>query len=151
MRTYCALLSLLFLAGSLVLAQDASKPAQNAAPAEFKIPPEASKEANPVKPTPESLARGKKTYSYDCAMCHGADGDGKGDLAADLKTKPLDYRDPKSLKDKTDGELCYIIKNGKGEMPAEGTRGGPERAWDLVNYIRSFAKKDAEAKKDQTP
>ena len=46
-------------------------------------------------------------------MCHGKDGDGNGDLATDMKLKLLDYRDPASLKDLTDGDLFYIIKNGK--------------------------------------
>ena len=49
-------------------------------PAEYKIPPEAANRSNPVKPSPESLARGKKIYSYDCAVCHGKNGDGKGDI-----------------------------------------------------------------------
>lgn len=148
-------LVLLFLAGLFASAQDNSKPAQTAqtaAPSEYKIPPEAAKQVNPVKPTAESLARAKKMYAYDCAMCHGANGDGKGDLASDMKAPLADYRDAKALKDKTDGELAYIIKNGKGEMPGEGTRANAERVWDMVNYVRSFAKKDAAPKsKDQTP
>jgi len=145
-------LSVVLLAAFCVSAQDTEKPAQASAPAEYKIPPEAIKQINPVKPTPESLARGKKSYNLDCAMCHGADGGGKGDLAADMKAPLLDYRDPKALKDKTDGELAYVIKNGKGEMPAEGDRAQGERLWDLVNYVRSLAKKEPAAKaKDQNP
>jgi mono/diheme cytochrome c family protein len=79
-------------------------------------------------------------------MCHGSSGDGKGDLAADMKVKMLDYRDPAALKDKTDGELFYIIKNGMGEMPSEGDRAKPDEIWNLVIYIRSFAKKEAATK-----
>ena len=75
-------------------------------------------------------------------MCHGKDGDGKGDLASDMKLKLLDYRDPGALKDKTDGELFYIIKNGKGEMTGEGDRTKPEEIWNLVNYVRSLAQKN---------
>jgi mono/diheme cytochrome c family protein len=121
--------------------QQPQKPA-----AEFKMPPEAAKEPNPVKPSPASLAQGKKIYGYDCAMCHGANGDGKGDLAADMKLKLPDYRDPASLKNMTDGEMFYIIKNGKGEMPSEGDRAKTDDIWNLVNYIRSLAKKDTAAK-----
>ena len=135
---------LLLLCCSPASAQD-QKPA--AAPAaDFKIPPEAVKLPNPVKPTPESIAKGKKLYGFDCAMCHGKDGDGKGDLAADMKLNLLDYRSADSLKDKTDGELFYIIKNGKGDMPAEGDRAKGDEGWNLVNYVRSFAKKDSAAK-----
>jgi mono/diheme cytochrome c family protein len=119
---------------------------QKPAAAEFKMPPEAAKAPNPVKPTAASLALGKKTYGYDCAMCHGKDGDGKGDLASDMKLNMLDYTDPAALKDMTDGGLFYIIKNGKGDMPAEGDRAKPEEIWNLVNYVRSLAKKDAAAK-----
>lgn len=151
MCKYITLLSVLFLAALSAAPQDAQKTAQASAPPEFKIPPEAVKEVNPVKPTPESLAHGKKQYGYDCAMCHGADGSGKGDIG-DFKVQPADYRDAKSLKDRTDGELFYIIKNGKGEMPAEGDRATANQVWDMVNYVRSLAKKEPPAKpKDQTP
>jgi len=107
-------------------------------PAEYKIPPEAANRSNPVKPGPESLARGKKIYAYDCAVCHGKDGDGKGDMT-DMKGIP-DFTDPATLKDRSDGELFYIIQKGKGEMPPEGDRAKAEDIWNLVNYVRSFAK-----------
>ncbi|HEV3254302.1 MAG TPA: cytochrome c [Candidatus Acidoferrales bacterium] len=114
--------------------------AQAPAP-EFKIPPEEAKRANPVKPTAASIATGKHVYTTQCAMCHGANGDGKGDLAADMKLTLRDYRDPASLKDMTDGELFYILTKGKGDMPGEEDRMKPEQRWDLINYIRSLAKK----------
>jgi mono/diheme cytochrome c family protein len=103
------------------------------------VPVKAAREPNPVKPTPESVAEGKKIYSYDCATCHGATGDGKTDVAKDLKI--TDLSDPAFQKDRTDGELFYILKNGHGDMPPEGDRAKPERLWDLVNYIRSLARK----------
>lgn len=146
-RNSFILLSLLSVAGFVALAQSSSKPDQTAAPAEYKIPPEAVKQANPVKATAASLAAGKRMYGYDCAMCHGAKGDGKGDLAADMKAPIVDFRDPKGIQTQTDGELFYIIKNGKGEMPAEGTRAKPEQVWDMVNYIRSLSKKETAEKK----
>jgi len=84
-------------------------------------------------------------------MCHGSNGDGKGDMAADMKGKVRDLTDPATLKPRTDGELFYIIKNGKGEMPGEGTRLKPNDLWNLVNYIRSLPKKKASPEgKDQT-
>jgi mono/diheme cytochrome c family protein len=94
---------------------------------------------NPVKPTPESIAEGKKIYGYDCAGCHGATGDGKTDAGKELKV--ADFTDPAVLKDRTDGELFYVIKNGRGAMPLEGDRVKEEQIWDLVNYVRSLAKK----------
>jgi mono/diheme cytochrome c family protein len=124
----------------LLMALLAATAQQNAQPpAEYKIPPEAASQPNPVKPMPESLAKGKKLYGYDCAVCHGKDGDGKGDMT-DMKGI-RDFTDPATLKGRTDGELFYIIKKGKGEMPPEGDRGKTEDIWNLVNYVRSLAKK----------
>jgi mono/diheme cytochrome c family protein len=78
--------------------------------APYTIPEEAVHQANPVKATSESIAHGKKWYGYDCAMCHGKDGDGKGEVGADMKLKVSDFTNPATLKDRTDGELFYIIK-----------------------------------------
>lgn len=123
--------------------EETKKNAQGTPPVEFKIPPEAAKQENPVKPTASSIAAGKKIYGYDCALCHGTDGDGQGDLAKDMNLKLRDYRDPTSLKTRTDGELYYIISKGKGEMTGEADRLKPDEIWNLVNYVRSFAKKEA--------
>lgn len=105
------------------------------------IPADAARMVNPVKPTPESQARAKKMYGYDCALCHGATGNGKGDVVGDMKLVLKDYTDPAALKDMSDGELFYIIKNGKGQMPSEGDRAKPEDMWNMVILVRSFAKK----------
>ena len=71
-------LSAMALVAFPVSLQQAQKPAEKESVAEFKIPPEAVKQVNPVKPTLESVARGKRMYGFDCAMCHGKGGDGKG-------------------------------------------------------------------------
>jgi len=81
----------------------------------------------------------------DCAMCHGKDGDGKGETARDMKLAISDFTDPSTLKDRTDGEIFYIIKTGHQDMPPEGQRIKVEENWDLVNYVRAFPKKNADA------
>ena len=96
---------------------------------------------NPVKSTPESQERAKKLYGYDCAVCHGVKGDGKGDMSADFPGKIKDYTDPTALKDFTDEQLFTVIKDGKGDMPPEGKRAKTNELWGLVNYVRSFSKK----------
>ena len=116
------------------------------------IPADAAKQSNPVKPSPESLTRAKKWWGLDCAMCHGKEGDGKGDVAKDMKLQIADFTDPATLKGRTDGELFYIIKNGNGsqDMPPEGDRVKNEELWDLVNYVRSLAKKKPEVEQKPT-
>ncbi len=100
---------------------------------------------NPVKPTTENLAEAKKFFGYDCAMCHGAAGDGKGDLAASMGLKMNDWHDATTLSAMPDGEIFDVIEKGKGKMTGEGDRVSSEMAWKLVNYVRSFAKKDTAA------
>jgi cytochrome c5 len=122
----------------LLFAPTSQQPA--APPAPPTIPADAAQLVNPIKPTPESQAKAKKMYGYDCAMCHGASGNGKGDIA-DLKPAPKDYTDPAALKDLSDGQIFYIIKNGKGAMPPDGGRTKPDDIWNIVILVRSFAKK----------
>jgi mono/diheme cytochrome c family protein len=112
-------------------AQDASAP--------FVVPPDLMGKTNPVKPTADGLAHAKKVYGYDCAICHGATGDGKGEIASSLKTPMKDFSDP-SVQAKSDGEIFYIIQKGKGEMQGEGDRGKPDDMWNMVSYVRTFKK-----------
>ena len=129
-----------FLLFAMVFLVGAPSPRQTAAPAAPTIPPEAVQMTNPGKSTPEGMAHAKKMYGYDCLMCHGANGNGKGEFAVDSKMSLKDWTDPAALKNRTDGEIFYIIKNGQGQMPAEGDRAKPEDIWNMVVMIRSFSK-----------
>jgi mono/diheme cytochrome c family protein len=118
---------------------------EKSASTEPKMTEEDVAKKNPIAPTAESLAEGRKMFGYNCAMCHGKTGDGKGDLAADMKLELRDWRDPASLEKLTDGELFWIISNGKGKMPGNGERDKERMRWNYVNLVRSFARKDAAA------
>ena len=121
--------------------------AQNQTPkgsAYAAVPAEDAGKANPIKSTAESLARGKKWWGIDCAMCHGDNGDGKGDVAQDSKLQIVNFTDPATLKDRTDGEIAWVIKNGYQDMPPEGPRVKPDDIWNLVNYVRSLSKPKSE-------
>ena len=136
-----ALALTLFLLVSFLSSAQETKPAPRTTYS--PVPVNAAREPNPVKSTPESIAEGKKIYGDDCAQCHGTTGDGKTDVAKDLKIP--DLTDPALLKARTDGELFYILKNGHGDMPPEGDRVKPEQLWDLVNHVRSLARKQPPA------
>jgi mono/diheme cytochrome c family protein len=122
--------------------QEKKKAEQEVPSAGWKIPPEEAQRQNPVKPTKSSMADGKRIYGIDCEMCHGKEGNGKGDLVQSMELKLRDYRDPAALKDMTDGELYYTIAKGRGKMPGEEDRWKPEQIWHMVNYIRSLAQKE---------
>jgi mono/diheme cytochrome c family protein len=151
MRRSLLVLGVFLLAGSGVFtaqqnnAQEKPKDPQ-AATADAKISPEDAARKNPVPVTSEGLAEARNFYKYQCAMCHGENGDGKGDLADTMKLKLNDWRDASSLTGKTDGELYYILTNGRGQMLGNGDRTKEDMRWKLVNLIRSFAKKDSKEK-----
>jgi mono/diheme cytochrome c family protein len=139
-------------AGRGVLSQEPATPPAAQTPAaqtpasQTPAPPPAPSVNNPVKATPESLAKAKRTYGFDCAMCHGANGNGKTDLAKDMQLTLNDWSDPKAFEGKTDGDLFQAIRSGKGKMPAEdASRAKDDDVWNLVTYVRNMAKKNAVA------
>ncbi len=114
-------------------------PAAPAAPAENA--PASSTVRNPVKATPESQAKAKKTYGFDCALCHGEKGDGKTSLDKDMQLTLSDMTDPKSLAGMSDGDLFDLIRKGKDKMPPEdAARAKDDDVWQLVIYVRSLSK-----------
>jgi mono/diheme cytochrome c family protein len=117
-----------------------------AATGDYKITPEDAARVNPVKSSPEGLAEARKVFGYDCAMCHGDKGDGKGDVVESMKLAMHDWREPTTLSNVTDGEIFYIITKGKGKMMAEGDRLQEKLRWNLVNLVRAMAGKGGEQK-----
>jgi len=134
--------------------EGAAAPAQaTAAPAAAAAakPASAVERKNPVKATPEGIAAVKEIFGYDCAMCHGSAGDGKGDVAASMSLTMKDWRDPATLSGISDGDMFDIIVKGKDKMIGEGDRLPPEKAWNMVHYVRSFAKKESATKEPAAP
>jgi mono/diheme cytochrome c family protein len=138
----CAVVCFSLLLPLHCMSQEPAKPSEEKpATSEAKPPSDAAKKENPVKSSPTSIASGKKKYGLDCAMCHGNEGAGDGDLAADMHLKLKDFRDAAALKDMSDGDIYTIINNGKGKMMGEEGRLKPDEIWDVVNFIRSLSKK----------
>lgn len=141
MRRTVIVLSLILLGSFQITHSQPRTTQEKAASTEPKMSPEDAAKKNPISATPEGLAEVRKLYGYNCAMCHGKTGDGKGDLAGDMKLDLHDWRDASSIEKMTDGELFWIITNGKGKMPGEGDRSAEKVRWNFVNLVRSFAKK----------
>jgi mono/diheme cytochrome c family protein len=159
MSSKTPILVLLLVAGCL-WAQEKKEPAppSSAAPAaEPAVPHPAAISAedkarkNPVKFSDVSVQRGKKIYATQCALCHGEKGDGKGELAADMKLDLPDFTNPDALKDRTDGELFALIGTGKDPMPGQGGRMTDQQRWNLVNYLRALSGKQPEKSSGKEP
>ncbi len=124
------LLSPAFLLLAFLPASSGQKPKKPASAA----PQPATIEVQPAR------AGTKQMYSFDCAICHGATGNGKTDLATSMSLTLDDWTNPATLAGKSDQQLFDIIRKGKDKMPPEdATRAKDEEVRDLVKYIRSFA------------
>jgi cytochrome c5 len=113
-----------------------------AASAPARPPQEANQPAAGKKSSGgDGMAKAKKVYEVDCALCHGATGDGKSDLAKDMSLTLMDWSDPKSLAGLSDQNLIEVIRKGKGKMPPEdAARATNDEVKNMVQYIRKFAK-----------
>lgn len=153
MRRTNLVLAAILLASFGILSAKLSPAQQTPASGEPQMTPEDAAKKNPIAPTSEGLAEARKLYGYHCAMCHNKDGDGKGELALEMKLDLHNWRDASSIEKITDGELFFIISNGKGKMlGGEGDRTPEKMRWNLVNLVHSFAKKGAgEKPKTETP
>jgi mono/diheme cytochrome c family protein len=97
---------------------------------------------NPVAASPESVAAGKPVYARNCAPCHGTSGE--GGPGNDLIPAAPDLTDAMWDHGSTDGEIFSNIKNGIGpdfNMTPFKDRLKDEEIWNIVNYVRSLAKK----------
>jgi mono/diheme cytochrome c family protein len=111
------------------------------APHAFTISAEDKARKNPARFTEVSVERGKKIYLTQCALCHGNNGDGKGEMVEEMKINPPDFTKPETLKERTDGELFAIIGAGKDPMPGQSGRMTDLHRWNLVNYLRALSGK----------
>jgi len=97
----------------------------------------------PPKKTPELLSQGKKLYERACTFCHGPQGDGKGQLAATLKTTPGDFTRPLSQWTHTKGDpkkVFDVITNGIPDTAMAKFRYSEEERWALAYAVMEFSK-----------
>jgi mono/diheme cytochrome c family protein len=94
---------------------------------------------NPVPADPASLTRGPKLYDVYCTPCHGPGG--KGDGLVTPRFIPAPDLTSAAVQAKPDGHFSYYIGFGGAIMPAYGEALSVTDRWDIVNFLRTLAKK----------
>ena len=97
---------------------------------------------NPVAATPQSIAAGQDTYRKSCAPCHGIKAEGGS--GNDLIPASPDLTDEMWDHGSTDGAIFDNIKNGVApdfNMTPWKDQLKDDEIWNVVNYLRSIAKK----------
>jgi len=121
--------------GSTLLVVSEEPPASK-----WTAPAAEARKKNPVAVSESSLAAGQKIYLKRCLACHGKTGNGDGPDAADLGIHPAKLSDP-AIVAETDGALFWKITVGKKPMPNYGSRLSPTDRWNVINYLRTLARR----------
>lgn len=105
---------------------------------------------DPLEYTEENKAAGAKLYNTHCINCHGAAGNGQGNLVVledgtdgPYTSVPPDYK--KRLPEIKDGNIFYSVSYGKGMMGGYGYSLNVTERWQVIHYIKSLAGIDGAA------
>lgn len=101
---------------------------------------------NPLKLTRDVLRRGESIFHWTaepsaCKVCHGSTGNGMGMMAQSTGAMPRNFTCKETMKELTDGQMFWVIKNG-----SQGTGMPPfpflseEEIWSVIHYVRQFSK-----------
>jgi mono/diheme cytochrome c family protein len=91
----------------------------------------------PVKLTPDLLERGQKQYDIYCIVCHGATGEGNGEIVQRGFPAPPSYHTDR-LRNAPIGHFFDVITNGYGVMYSYAARVEPPDRWAIASYIRAL-------------
>lgn len=111
-----------------------------------KAPDAILTKTNPLSSSAGAIKAGKELFlktaqPVACVMCHGEQGDGKGLMGAALVPPPRNFTCGAMMRDISDGQLFWIIKNGSPGTGMMSFASLPdEQVWQLIHYIRSLAK-----------
>jgi mono/diheme cytochrome c family protein len=111
-----------------------------------KAPEDFLAKTNPLPASGGTVQAGKTLFlktaqPVACAMCHGEQGDGKGFMGAALIPPPRNFTCGAMMKNISDGQLFWIIKNGSAGTGMMSFAGMPdEQVWQLIHYIRTLAR-----------
>jgi high-affinity iron transporter len=87
----------------------------------------------------EAQAAGGAIFAANCAICHGAKGDGRGQRREAMKPPPANLTLPPWSEEVSAGRTYEVIRNG---VPGSAMPSWPmlsdRQIWDVVAYIHSL-------------
>jgi mono/diheme cytochrome c family protein len=93
--------------------------------------------SDPVPSTADSLQRGGILFNITCAMCHGPEGNGTGNLSGYFSPPPADLTSDR-VQTLSDQQIFLVLTRGWGLMPSMAENLSPVERWDVVNHVRSL-------------
>ncbi|WP_400262359.1 c-type cytochrome [Sphingobacterium sp. SG20118] len=118
--------------------------------------------SNPLEYTALNLEKGQALFATYCAVCHGPEGKGDGNITKDRSitdskgTRKLEnFPNPPSyhktdganssrgglMADLTAGKIYHTIYYGHNSMGSHASQMSPEERWEVVMYVHELQKK----------
>jgi mono/diheme cytochrome c family protein len=95
-------------------------------------------ENNPMAITAQMLQRGQQRFQINCSPCHGATGEGNGITKKIGAMGVVANLHDKRIVEMADGELFYVISNGRNNMGAYGANVTVQDRWAIIAYLRAL-------------
>ena len=95
-------------------------------------------ENNPLPITAELLKRGQQRFTINCSPCHGALADGNGITKKIGAMTVVANLHDKRMVEMPDGEIFFVISNGRNLMGAYGANVAVPDRWAIVAYLRAL-------------
>jgi len=95
-------------------------------------------ENNPLPITAELLKRGQQRFTIYCSPCHGQTAEGAGITKKINAMAVVANLHDKRIVELSDGELFYVITNGKNLMGAYGANVTVQDRWAIIAYLRAL-------------
>ncbi|MBV8377493.1 MAG: cytochrome c [Verrucomicrobia bacterium] len=91
----------------------------------------------PLPVTAQLLRRGQKEFTINCAVCHGATGQGNGITSKYGLLGIANYHQDK-YRQMADGQIFNTITHGYNTMMAYGDKVTVKDRWAIIAYIRAL-------------
>ncbi len=95
----------------------------------------------PLPVTAQLLQRGQKEFTINCAVCHGATGQGNGITSKYGLLGIANYHQDK-YRQMADGQIFNTITHGFNTMMAYGDKVTVKDRWAIIAYIRALQKSE---------
>jgi mono/diheme cytochrome c family protein len=98
---------------------------------------------NPVPLTADVLQLGQARFNVYCSPCHDRTGSGRGIVnKRDPTFKPGNLQEDR-IRQMADGELFYVMTNGRRVMPSYRYQLSEQERWAVIYYVRALQRATA--------
>jgi mono/diheme cytochrome c family protein len=93
---------------------------------------------NPLPITEELMKRGQQRFTINCSPCHGATAEGNGITRKIGAMAVVANLHDKRIVEMADGELFFVISNGRNLMGSYGANVTVQDRWAIIAYLRAL-------------